>query len=425
MNKTIGLLLAGGVGSRLGVLASSRAKPAVPFGGIYRIIDFTLSNAANSGITRLGVLTQYKPLSLMEHIGDGAAWGFLGRTRGLKILPPHTGEKDSDWYRGTADAVRQNMNYVMNNDYCDTLIVLSGDHIYHMDYSDVVAFHRARSADLTIAMMEVPIEDACHFGVASIDGEQRVIDWQEKPPEPKCNLVSMGVYIFDKYFLNRLFAEIPGDDFGKDIIPYAYRNAATFAYKFNGYWRDVGTVKAFWEANLDLIDPSCAIDLENWQIYTNPDEVSRVGDRPPTYLGRKANVYHSMISQGCIIEGEVVNSVLSPGVWIQKGAVVKNSVIMHGCEIGGHATVENAIFDKHVTVGDYARIGRRLDVPLNGYPAGQPQYGITVVGKYASIPPRCRIGTNCVIYPRVKERDFPDLLIEHGTRLVKPSLEDA
>ncbi|MFQ5627729.1 MAG: glucose-1-phosphate adenylyltransferase family protein [bacterium] len=414
MNRTLGMLLAGGVGSRLGALASIRAKPAVPFGGIYRIIDFTLSNSANSGINWLGVLTQYKPLALMQHIGDGKAWGVIGRTRGVKILPPRTGEKDSDWYKGTADAVRQNMDFINQHEYCDTVLILSGDHIYYMDYSKMVDFHRARKADLTIATMEVPLEDAHHFGIARVDADSRIIEWEEKPKQPRSNLASMGIYAFSTIFLQRAFTEVDGNDFGKHIVPYACKVAATYAYPFSGYWRDVGTIKSFWRTNLDLLCPKAGLAPEKWRIYTNANDEQRLGDRPPTYIGRRAIVKNSIISHGCTIEGEVINSVLSPGVWVQKGAVVQNAVLMGACEIGAGASVDRAVMDKNAMIGDKAVVGYGDDfTPNKKYPHTLEE-GLTLIGKGAAIPAHCVIGRHCIVSPYTSFSHFPSAKVESG-----------
>ncbi|MDQ7064523.1 MAG: sugar phosphate nucleotidyltransferase [candidate division KSB1 bacterium] len=418
MKQTIGLILAGGEGSRLSVLAQARAKPAVPFGGIYRIIDFTLSNAANSGVHRLGVLTQYKPLSLMEHLGAGDAWGFFGRTRRIKILPPRTGKKDSDWYRGTADAVRQNMDFLESYPEYDTLLILSGDHIYHMNYSEMVQFHRERHADLTIATMRVPIEEARHFGIAQVDHDYRIIDWEEKPEKPKSNLASMGIYVFSLAFLRRAFQENPGPDFGKHIVPFACEHADIYAFPFNGYWRDVGTLKSYWQTNLDLLSPETGIDPGGWKIYPNLDEKHRIGDRPPTFMGSNATVRNSLISHGCIIEGTVINSVLSPGVYVQRDTVIQESIIMSGCEIGEGAWLERVILDKQVIVGDGARIGEGEPVPNEEKPQ-LLEAGLTVIGKHVTIPNKAHIGKHCVIFPHVKAEEFPASIIPSGTTLKK------
>ncbi len=417
MDRTVGLILAGGAGSRLGVLSQNRAKPAVPFGGIYRIIDFTISNAINSGLNYLGILTQYKPESLMTHLQNGDAWGLSGRTKCLKILPPSTGRKDSDWYRGTADAVRHNMRFIHNFEHCDTVLILSGDHIYHMDYSQMVDYHRQKAADVTIAAMTVPLEDAREFGIAEVDSKFKVTGWEEKPRHPRSNLASMGVYVFSLPYLERVFSENPGNDFGKDIIPHAMKTADTFIFPFYGYWRDVGTLKAYWQTNMDILDPKQPIDPEEWEIFTAVNEGARIGDRPPTYIGAESNIENSLVSQGCIIEGEVINSVLSPGVWVQKDAVLQGCVLMNNCEIGEGAQLKKVIVDKEVRIGSKVSIGMSEDMRKNSSYPGLLQDGLTVIGKGAKIPDRCRLGQHCIIDSGVKIEPTREVSYESGSTL--------
>ncbi|MDZ7269821.1 MAG: sugar phosphate nucleotidyltransferase [candidate division KSB1 bacterium] len=413
MKRTLAMLLAGGVGSRLNILAHARAKPAVPFGGLYRIIDFTLSNARNSGIVNVGVLTQYKPLSLMEHIGGGEPWDFVGRMRGAKILPPRTGEKDSDWYKGTADAIRQNLDYIRNFDAAQVLI-LSGDHIYHMDYSRMVDFHRDRGAELTIAMMRVPWEATRHFGIATVDDHDRILTWEEKPKQARSNLASMGVYVFNTDFLYHCLRTIPEHDFGKHIITEVIQTHTVCAYPFSGYWRDVGTLLAYWDANMDLLRPGSGLDLPRWKVYTNLEEEGRAGDRPPTRLLRGAKVSNSIISQGCVIEGEVRNSVLSPGVRVGRGAVVSDSVVMHDSVIEPEAALSFVIADKlthfrrgcRVGFGDRTRPNRRFPDHL--------REGLTVVGKLARVPANVTIGCNCIIHPQSSESSYHTDCVKDG-----------
>ncbi len=413
MKKTLAMLLAGGVGSRLNILAHARAKPAVPFGGLYRIIDFTLSNARNSGIINVGVLTQYKPLSLMEHIGSGEPWDFVGRMRGAKILPPRTGEKDSDWYKGTADAIRQNIDYIRNFD-ADQVLVLSGDHIYYMDYSEMVDFHKSRGADLTIAMMRVPWEETRHFGIATIDDHDRIMTWEEKPKQTKSNLASMGVYVFNTDFLYHCLRTIPEHDFGKHVITEVIKTHTICAYPFTGYWRDVGTLFAYWDANMDLLRPGSGLDLPRWKVYTNLEEEGRSGDRPPTRILDGANVVNSIIAQGCVIEGEVRNSVLSPGVRVGKGAVVSDSVVMHDSVIEQDAALSFVIADKltrfrprcRVGFGDRSRPNRRFTDHLSE--------GLTIVGKLATVPAKVTIGCNCIIHPQSTEISYHSDFVKDG-----------
>ena len=390
------LLLAGGIGSRLNLLVGHRAKPAVPFGGLYRIIDFSLSNVMNSGLSRVGVLTQYKPLSLMAHIQGGEAWDFTGRSRGVKILPPHTGEKDSDWYQGTADAIRQNIDFIEKNP-ADQVIVLSGDHIYRMDFDVMLAYHQHKKADITIGMMVVPMRDIHQFGAGIVDSENRIIDWEEKPAIPRTNLASMGIYVFDTGYLLRTLSRSREEvDFGMHIIPRAIREDRVFAYPFYGYWRDVGTIQAYWEANMDILRPGSGISPEEWEICSNPEYGDRPMDRQAARFLPGSEAHSSLISAGCVIEGTVTNSVLSPGVWVKKGARVHNSVIFHDSIIEENAVVDLAICDKRVRVGADAVVGagEQLHLPNKLFPK-HLYTGITLVGKEATIPEKARIGRNC------------------------------
>jgi glucose-1-phosphate adenylyltransferase len=417
MRKTLGMLLAGGVGSRLNILAHARAKPAVPFGGLYRIIDFTLSNASNSGVSNIGVLTQYKPLSLMEHIRDGEAWDFLGRMRGAKILPPRTGEKDSDWYKGTADAIRQNMDYIRSHD-SERVMILSGDHIYHMDYSKMIAHHKNRKADLTIGMMRVPWEQTHHFGIAIVDADYRLVEWEEKPKQAKSNLASMGIYVFNTDFLSYCLSEIPEHDFGKNVISTVIRTHQVHAYLFEGYWRDVGTLYSYWNANMDLLRPDSGLNLSAWKIYTNLQEEGRRGDRQPTRIQATAIVANSFISQGCVIEGEVFNSILSPGVKVLRGAKVANAVVMHDSVIEAGAVVDRVIADKLAYFGRQSQVGIGDSSKANMRFPDHLTEGLTVVGKEAHIPAKMKVGTNCIVYPKADASAFPAEEISDGGTIV-------
>ena len=418
MNDALVLLLAGGVGSRLNVLVQNRAKPAVPFGGIYRIIDFSLSNVTNSGLKKVGVLTQYKPLSLMSHLGSGEAWDLTGRSRGVKILPPRTGAKDSDWYQGTADAVRRNIDFIQANPSNEVLI-LSGDHIYHMDFDSMIEFHRSKKADVTVAMMVVPKSEIHQFGAGIIDSHNRIIDWEEKPAVPKTNLASMGIYVFDRqYLLDALERDKASTDFGMHILPYAIANNNVFAYPFYGYWRDVGTVQAYWEANMDIIKPESGISPEKWEIRTNVEAEERPADRPPARYGQRAQMQCSLISAGCVIRGTVVNSVLSPGVIVEEGAVVRNSILFSDCIVRKNAVVDLAIFDKRVTVGENTLVGTGDAFACANKQNPKHLYsGITLAGKRSAIPANKQIGRNCIIHPYVSESVFPAGNIADGETL--------
>jgi glucose-1-phosphate adenylyltransferase len=417
MINTLVMLLAGGEGSRLNVLVDVRAKPAVPFGGNYRIIDFTLSNIMNTGLERIGVLTQYKPLSLMSHIGSGKAWDFEGRNRGIKILPPHTGSKDSDWYKGTADALRQNMNYLDRYEP-ENILIVSGDHIYHMDYAPMIAYHKQKRADLTVAMMEVPREQLVHFGTARVDGQGRIMGWEEKPKEPKGTLASLGIYVFQTSYLIKALQNQSAMDFGRDLIPSVIKRDRVFAYPFSGYWRDVGTLAFYFEAHMDLLNPGSGLNPEAWGVQTNLEEEGLKGDRPAIIIEKDARVVRSFLSADTIVEGRVEGSVLSPGVRVGKGAQVVNSILMHDCQVEAGAYLDRVIIDKKVRIGKQARIVGQAVLPNREFP-GQLKEGLTLIGKGASIPAKTKILGNSIIYPAVEERDFKGLLLAEGETVRK------
>lgn len=417
MTNTQVMLLAGGVGSRLNVLVEARAKPAVPFGGNYRIIDFTLSNIMNSGLERVGVLTQYKPLSLMGHIGSGQAWDFQGRNRGIKILPPHTGEKDSDWYKGTADALRQNMDYLTRYDPEEILIV-SGDHIYYMDYAPMIAFHRRKKADMTVAMIEVPKKQAVHFGIAQVEAQGRIVGWEEKPKNPAGSLASLGIYVFRVPYLLKALRNPVFMDFGQHLIPAAVGRDRIFAYPFSGYWRDVGTLAFYFEAHMDLLNPKSGLNPEAWGVQTNLEEEGLKGDRPPVIIQKNARVTRSFLSADTVIEGRVEGSILSPGVRVGKGAHVLNSIIMHDCRIEAGAYLDRVITDKKVRVGAKSRVIGTAGVPNREFPE-QLKEGLTLIGKGTSIPPGMKIQGNTIIYPWVEEGDFKELTVSEGETVRK------
>ena len=412
------LLLAGGVGSRLNLLVQNRAKPAVPFGGIYRIIDFSLSNVANSGLKKVGVLTQYKPLSLMSHLGTGEAWDLNGRSRGVKILPPRTGAKDSDWYQGTADAVRRNIDFIRANP-SDEVLILSGDHIYHMDFTSMLAFHRAKNADVTVAMMVVPLSEIHQFGAAVVDDEKRIIEWEEKPEKPRTNLASMGIYVFNRrYLLDALERDRASVDFGMHVLPHAIAHHDAYAYPFTGYWRDVGTIQAYWEANMDILRENSGISPQAWKIHTNIEAENRLTDRPPARFGGNARLHNSLISTGCVINGTVTNSVLSPGVIVEEGAVVHNSILFADCVVKKNAVVDLAICDKSVIIGERTMLGLGENYQAKNHQHPQHLYsGITLIGKRAVIPAGATIGRNCIIHPHAYELAYASLNLEDGATL--------
>ncbi len=358
MRKTeyLAMILAGGQGSRLGALTKKIAKPAVPFGGKYRIIDFPLSNCANSGIDKVGVLTQYRPLELHNYLGTGSAWDLDKKDGGVFILPPYAREKGADWYQGTADAIYQNINFIdiVDPEY---VLILSGDHIYTMDYSWMLEAHKGHKAEATIGVIEVPWEEASRFGIMNADKDGRILEFEEKPSEPKSNLASMGIYIFNRKFLQQYLEEDAKDtmsshDFGKNIIPKMLADKARlFTYAFDGYWKDVGTIESLWQANMDLLqdEPPFALD-GNWRIYSSNPSL------PPHYIGLEAHVSRSMVSEGSMVFGEVKNSVIFQGVRIGKGARVTNSVIMPFAKIEEGAVVDHAILAQGATIAAGAKV---------------------------------------------------------------------
>jgi glucose-1-phosphate adenylyltransferase len=418
VKEALVLILAGGVGSRLNILVQKRAKPAVPFGGIYRIIDFSLSNVVNSGLKMVGILTQYKPLSLMSHLGSGEAWDLTGRTRGIKILPPRTGEKESDWYQGTADAVRRNIDFLQANP-ADEVVILSGDHIYHMSFDTMIEFHRSKKADVTVGMMVVPKSQIHQFGAGIVDKHDRIIDWEEKPQEPRTNLASMGIYVFDyNYLLNTLLRERAEVDFGMHILPRAISDDNVFAYPFYGYWRDVGTIQAYWEANMDVVRKDSGISPQKWEIRTNIETEGRFADRPPARFGSMCKLKQCMISAGSVINGTVINSVLAPGVVVEEGAVVKDSILFADCVVRRGATVDLAILDKRVQVGENAVVGHGENfTTVNRLKPSHLYTGITLIGKGAMVPREQKIGRNCVVNSGITEGAYPGKKMEDGDSL--------
>ena len=389
--KTRAVILAGGEGSRLGVLTDRRAKPAVPFAGKYRIIDFTLSNCVNSGIVDVMIVTQYRPHSLLEHIGAGRPWDLdRGFTGGVQIYQPYRGRADTDWYKGTADAILQNLSFVERGEP-DLVLVLAGDHIYKMNYASLIEFHAARQADVTIATLNVSREDARRMGILATDAEFRVTQFVEKPADPPGTLASMGIYVFDRKTLAQVLTEDgrrrdSSHDFGKDVLPRMVGSGArVYAYPFQGYWVDVGTVEAYWQTQMDLLNDPPPLDLNDraWIVHTRSEE------RPPVRIQEGAIVKDSMITDGCVIGAgaRVERSILSPGVTVGPKAVIRYSVVLTDCAIEAGARIERAVVDKVVRVGKNARIGQRpRDLPESG--AGPI---ITTIGKNAQIPAGARV----------------------------------
>ena len=406
--EMIAMLLAGGQGSRLGVLTEKVAKPAVAFGGKYRIIDFPLSNCINSGIDTVGVLTQYQPLRLNTHIGIGIPWDLDRNEGGVTVLPPYEKSTSSEWYTGTANAIYQNLAYMeqYNPDY---VLILSGDHIYKMDYEVMLDFHKANKADITIACMPVPIEEASRFGIMVTDESNRITEFEEKPEHPSSNLASMGIYIFNWKLLRKiLLADMKNPDshhdFGKDVIPCLLNDNKTLAaYKFKGYWKDVGTIDSLWEANMELIDiiPEFNLYEEFWRIYTKGDVI------PPQYISEDAVVDKCIIGEGTEIYGEVHNSVIGPNVVIGKGSVIRDSIIMKNTSVGENVVMDKAIVAEDVVVGNNVVIGCGEEAPNVLKPAVY-SFGLVAIGENSVIPDNVKIGKNTAISGVTTKEDYPD-----------------
>lgn len=369
--EVVAMILAGGQGSRLGALTARLAKPAVPFGGKYKMIDFALSNCSNSGIDTVGVLTQYKPLDLNGHIGNGAPWDLDVRRGGISLLPPYMRKTKGEWYCGTANAVYQNLGY-LEQYHPEYVLILSGDHVYKMDYRKMLEHHKKTGAEATVAVIDVPPDEACRFGILNIDGDRKILDFEEKPKRPKSTLASMGVYIFNYRGLKQVLtedsrAEKSAHDFGKNIIPAMLESGCPlYAYPFTGYWRDIGTLQSIWQANLDLLSPENPLDLynENWQIYTRPN------DLPPHYIAADAAVEKSMISPGCNIYGTVRHCVVFPGVTVEREAFAEDSVLMAGSRICSGSHVKKSILCENVTIrsGQLMNGGTEIEVISSDMP---------------------------------------------------------
>ena len=415
--EMIAMLLAGGQGSRLGVLTSKVAKPAVSFGGKYRIIAFPLSNCINSGVDTVGVLTQYQPLRLNAHIGIGIPWDLDRNVGGVSVLPPYEKSSSSEWYSGTANAIYQNLEYMQsyNPEY---VLILSGDHIYKMDYEVMLNYHKASHADVTIAAMPVPMEEASRFGVVITDENGKIQEFEEKPEHPRSNLASMGIYIFSWKVLKEALianAEVPGCDFGKHVIPYCHeKGQRLFAYEYNGYWKDVGTLGSYWEANMELIDiiPEFNLYEEFWKIYTRSEII------PPQYIAEDAVVTRSIISEGTDVYGEVHNSVIGSGVTIGKGSVIRDSIIMKNTVIGENCVIDRAIIAENSVVGDGAVLGVGEDIPNKKKPSVYC-FGLVTIGDSTVIPPNVKIGKNTAIEGETTPEDYPGGVLDSGETLIK------
>ncbi|MDE6128502.1 MAG: glucose-1-phosphate adenylyltransferase [Lachnospiraceae bacterium] len=415
--EMIAMLLAGGQGSRLGVLTSKVAKPAVAFGGKYRIIDFPLSNCINSGVDTVGVLTQYQPLRLNTHIGIGIPWDLDRNIGGVTILPPYEKSSNSEWYTGTANAIYQNIDYMesFNPEY---VLILSGDHIYKMDYEVMLDFHKANGADVTIAVMPVPLEEASRFGIVIADENRKIMDFEEKPANPRSNLASMGIYIFNWKTLKEALiamAEQSALDFGKHVIPYCHgKGQPLYAYEFNGYWKDVGTLNSYWEANMELIDivPEFNLYEEYWKIYTNSEIL------PPQYISSDSVVERSIIGEGTDIYGKVYNSVIGCGVTIGAGTVVRDSIIMNNTCVQSGCELNKAIVAENVVIEDNVRLGIGEEAENDSAPHIY-NHGIVTVGEKSVIPKGVTVGKNTVISGVTTAADYENSTLASGKTLIK------
>lgn len=417
-NEMMAMLLAGGQGSRLGILTMDKAKPAVAFGGKYRIIDFPMSNCVNSGVDTVGVLTQYQPLTLNAHIGIGVPWDLDRVNGGVSILAPHMREGEiGSWYSGTANAIYQNIDYI---DSCNLeyVLILSGDHIYKMDYSAMLKYHKENNADATIAVLEVPMEDASRFGIMNADENDKIYEFEEKPEHPKSNLASMGIYIFTWSNLRKALIEDekihPDSDFGKHIIPKMLgEGQSLYAYRFKDYWKDVGTIESYWAANMELIKtlPEFNLYEDFWKIYTKSDY------QPPQYTGENASIKTSIVSEGAQIYGSIEHCVISKNVTIEEGAVVKDSIIMEGCVIGKNAVLDRVIVDQNTVIGDNVKMGLWDNIPNEQKPKIY-NTGITVIGSDTVVPDNIEIGKNCVVYGKTTAEDYSESKLPSGQSVI-------
>ena len=411
----IAMLLAGGQGSRLGVLTANVAKPAVAFGGKYRIIDFPLSNCINSGVDTVGVLTQYQPLRLNTHIGIGIPWDLDRNVGGVSILPPYEKSTSSEWYTGTANAIYQNLRYMeyYNPDY---VLILGGDHIYKMDYEVMLDFHKANNADVTLATIPVPMEEASR--VVITDDKKQIQEFEEKPEHPRSNLASMGIYIFSWPVLKEALLKMkdqPGCDFGKHIIPYCHeKGKRIFAYEFNGYWKDVGTLGSYWESNMELIDLIPVFNLyeEFWKIYTQTDRIR------PQYISGSAVIDTAIIGEATEVYGEVHDSVIGSGVVIEEGAIVRDSIIMGSSRIGAGTIVDKSIIAENVVIGKNCKLGVGEELP-NKIKPDVYAFGLVTIGDDSVIPDGVEIGKNTAISGETELSDYPDNKLMSGETLIK------
>ena len=415
--EMIAMLLAGGQGSRLGILTAKVAKPAVAFGGKYRIIDFPLSNCINSGVDTVGVLTQYQPLRLNTHIGIGIPWDLDRNIGGVTVLPPYEKSANSEWYTGTANAIYQNIDYMdsFNPEY---VLILSGDHIYKMDYEVMLDFHKQNGSEVTLAAMPVPLEEAKRFGIVITDENRKIVDFEEKPENPRSNLASMGIYIFNWKTLKEALlakADQPNLDFGKHIIPYCHeKGAPLYAYEYNGYWKDVGTLHSYWQANMELIDIVPVFNLyeDYWKIYTKSDKL------PPQYMSADSVVERCLIGEGSVICGKVYNSIIGCGVTIEEGTVVRDSIIMNDTTIGKNCEINKGIIAENVVIGDDVKLGVGEEIDNDTAPHIY-NHGLVTIGEKTVVPNGVSVGKNSVVSGNTTVADYPDMYLGSGKTLIK------
>jgi len=422
MSRMVAFILAGGVGKRLSLLTRFRAKPAVPFAGRYRIIDFTLTNCIRSDIDRIYLLTQYRSPSIVRHVGIGKPWDLDRIDGGIRSLHPHLGFQAADWYQGTADAIYQNIS-VLREVECRNVLILSGDHIYRMDYRQFEDYHERSGAPASLSVVGMPKSLCREFGIATIDSKGAIRKFEEKPIATNSNLASMGIYIFRKDFListlERLKKSIADLDFGKHVMPHLVKRKKISAYRYDGFWLDVGTLKSYYSASLALLAKNPRLDLygETTPVITVPD------DNPPLVVSKDADIDRSLICNGCTIQGAVSSSILSPGVIVERGARVENSIVFHGTRIGRGATVKNVILDKGVLVGRNASIGEGDQSVANRLQPEYLDFGLTVIGGKTSIPPGMRIGTNCLVCGSQDNGSVPGGDIEDGGYFLADDLQ--
>lgn len=415
--EMIAMLLAGGQGSRLGVLTSRVAKPAVAFGGKYRIIDFPLSNCINSGVDTVGVLTQYQPLRLNTHIGIGIPWDLDRNIGGVTVLPPYEKSSRSEWYTGTANAIYQNLAYMetYNPEY---VLILSGDHIYKMDYEVMLDFHKQNNAECTIAVMPVPMEEASRFGIMITDQRHKIIDFEEKPANPRSNLASMGIYIFNFKTLKDALIQMADHsalDFGKHIIPYCHKNGGSlYAYEFNGYWKDVGTLNSYWEANMELIDivPEFNLYEEYWKIFTKSEIL------PPQYFSNESVIEKSIVGEGTEIYGKVYNSVIGCGVVISEGCEIRDSIIMNHVTIGKDCKVYKTVIAEDTVIEENVNLGVGEEAVNEEFPHIY-NHGLVCIGESSILPQGITVGKNTCIFGKTKPEDYIEMHLESGKNLIK------